>query len=240
VRGDGRIGGPPGGRLSLRHDDLLTRQARNDAIPMGGRPDDARPMTDTPVDREKKSMALPLAAFAAGAAVAVLIGVFGRVHDPTTNGTFTLGFHTVIQMKVVLTTVIGVLVIAQLLGALVLYGKIPVRSPSWLGTAHRASGTAALVLAILVAYHCLWALGLEYGHFHNGQKVGARTVIHGVLGCMVFGAAVVKVIAVRAKRAPGWLLPVAGGLLFTLFVVVILTSAVWYYANFGLPDSNGY
>jgi len=48
------------------------------------------------------------------------------------------------------------------------------------------------------------------------------------------------VVAVRAKRAPGWLLPVAGGLLFTLFVGVVLTSAVWYYANYGLPDSNGY
>ena len=44
----------------------------------------------------------------------------------------------------------------------------------------------------------------------------------------------------RAKRAPGWFLPVAGGLLFTLFVLVVLTSAVWYYANYGLPDSNGY
>ena len=187
-----------------------------------------------------KSMAVPLVAFAAGAAVAILIGVFGRVHDPTTSGTFTLGFHTVIQMKVVVTTLIGVLVLFQGFGALLLYGKLPWRAPSWLGSAHRASGTTALVLAVIVAYHCLWALGLEYGHFHNGAKVGARTVIHGVLGCMVFGAAVTKIVAVRSKRAPGWFLPLAGGLLFTLFVVVILTSAVWYYVNYGLPDSNGY
>jgi hypothetical protein len=194
-----------------------------------------------PAQEAQKGMALPLLAFAAGAAVAVLIGVFGRVHDPTTDGLVTFGFHTVIQMKVVVTTVIGVLVLAQLAGALVLYGKVPVRAPTWLGKAHRATGTLTLVLAIFVAYNCLWALGLEYGHFaHGGGKVGARTVIHGVLGCMVFGAAVVKVVAVRAKRAPGWLLPVAGGLLFTLFVGVILTSAVWYYANYGLPDSNGY
>ena len=65
-------------------------------------------------------------------------------------------------------------------------------------------------------------------------------MVHGVLGCAVFGAAAVKVAAVRAKRAPGWFLPVAGGLLFTLFVAVILTSAVWYYANYGLPDSDGF
>ena len=199
-------------------------------------------MADTTpaVDREKKGMAVPLAAFAAGAAVAVLLGVFGRVHDPTLSGTTTLGFHTVIQMKVVLSTVVGVLVLFQGFGALMLYGKLPWRAPAWLGTAHRASGTTALVLAVLVAYHCLWALGLEYGHLADGEKVGARTVVHGVLGCCVFGAAVVKVVAVRARRAPGWFLPVAGALLFTLFVAVILTSAVWYYANYGLPNSNGY
>jgi hypothetical protein len=56
----------------------------------------------------------------------------------------------------------------------------------------------------------------------------------------VFGAAAVKVAAVRAKRAPGWFLPVAGGLLFTLFVAAILTSAGWYYANYGLPDSDSF
>ena len=190
--------------------------------------------------QETKGMAIPLVAFAAGAAVAVLIGVFGRVHDPTLDGTTTLGFHTVIQMKVVVTTVIAVLVVGQLLGALVIYGKLPITAPSWLGKAHRAGGVTTLVLAAFVAYHCLWSLGLEYGHFEDGEKVGARTVLHGVLGCAVIGAVVVKVAAVRAKRAPGWFLPVAGGLLFTLFVALVLTSSVWYYANYGLPDSNGY
>jgi hypothetical protein len=196
-------------------------------------------MTDTTPARTK-GMAVPLVAFAAGAAVAVVVGVFGRVHDPTTDGTFTLGFHTVIQMKVVLSTVVGVLVIAQLLGALVLYGKLPIKAPPWLGKAHRAAGITTLALAVIVAYHCLWALGLEYGHLADGEKVGARTVVHGVLGCAVFGAAVVKITAVRARRAPGWFLPLAGGLVFTLLVAVILTSAVWYYANYGLPDSNSY
>jgi hypothetical protein len=196
-------------------------------------------MTDTAPARPR-GMALPLMAFAAGAAVAVLVGVFGRVHDPTTDGTTTLGFHTVIQMKVVVTTLIGVLVLGQGLGGLVLYGKLPVAHPAWLGRAHRISGSVALVLAVVVAYHCLWALGLEYGHLADGEKVGARTVVHGVLGCAIFGAAVVKVAAVRARRAPGWFLPLAGALLFTLFVAVVLTSAVWYYASYGLPDSNGY
>ena len=50
----------------------------------------------------------------------------------------------------------------------------------------------------------------------------------------------VKVVAVRSKRAPGWFLPVAGGLLFALLIVVVLTSAVWYLGEKGWPASGGY
>jgi hypothetical protein len=185
-------------------------------------------------------MAVPLTSFTAGAVVAVLLGVFGKVHDPTLDGTTTLGFHTVIEMKVVLTTVIGVLAILQLVGALSLYGKLGFRAPSWLGTAHRIFGATALLLSMLVAYHCLWALGLETGRFHDGTKVPMRTVAHGILGCAVFGAVVVKVTAVRTRRAPGWFLPVAGGLVFALIIAVVLTSAGWYLDKNGWPSTTRY
>jgi hypothetical protein len=190
-------------------------------------------MTQTPA--EPRSMTAPLAAFAAGAVVALLVGVLGKVHDPTIDGTTTLGFDTVIDMKVVVSSVIGVLAVLQVLGALWMYGKLGIAAPRWVGPAHRTSGTVALVLAVFVAYHCLWALGLETGTLHNGEKVPTRTVVHGVLGCAVIGAVVVKVVAVRARRAPGWFLPVAGGLLFALLVVVVLTSAVWYVGERGWP-----
>jgi hypothetical protein len=182
-----------------------------------------------------KSMAVPLVAFTAGAVVAVLIGVFGKAHDPTLDGTTTLGFDTVLAMKVVLTSVIGVLAVLQLVGALWLYGKLGVAAPSWLGRAHRASGTVALLLTVFVAYNCLWALGLESGTYGDGETVPTRTVVHGLLGCAVFGAVVVKVLAVRSRRAPGWFLPVAGGLLFALLIAVVLTSAVWYLNAKGWP-----
>ncbi|GAB3597351.1 DUF6529 family protein [Angustibacter peucedani] len=178
-----------------------------------------------------KGVTVPLTAFAAGAVVAVLLGVFGRVHDPTLDGTTTLGFRTVIAMKVAVSFVIAVLVVLQLLGALWMYGKLGRPAPPWLGRAHRASGTVALLLAVFVGYHCLWALGLESGTLPDGGTVPLRTVVHGVLGCAVFGAAVVKVVAVRARRAPGWFLPVAGGLLFTLLVLAVLTSTAWYLAT---------
>lgn len=187
----------------------------------------------------QKSMAVPLGAIAAGAIVALLLGVFGKVHDPTTDGTTALGFDTVIDMKVVLSMVIGVLAVLQVIGALWIYGKLGIRSPSWLGTTHRVSGSIALLLSLFVGYHCLWALGLESGTLESGEKVATRTVVHGVLGCVVFGAVVVKVVAVRSRRAPGWFLPVAGGLLFALLVVVVLTSAVWYVDEFGWPSAGG-
>jgi hypothetical protein len=184
-------------------------------------------------------MAVPLAAFTAGAVVALLVGVFGKAHDPSLGGTTTLGFDTVIDMKVVVSTVIGVLAVLQVVGALWLYGKLGLAVPTWLGTAHRISGSIALLLSIFVAYHCLWALGLESGTLEDGEKVSTRTVVHGVLGCAVMGAIVVKVVAVRSRRAPGWFLPVAGGLLFALLVVVVLTSAVWYVGENGWPSSGG-
>jgi hypothetical protein len=183
-----------------------------------------------------RSMAVPLAAFAAGAVVALLLGVFGKVHDPTLDGTTSLGFDTVLGMKVAITVAIGALAVLQLVGALWLYGRLGLAPPRWLGRAHRVSGTVTLLLSVFVAYHCLWALGLESGHLPDGEKVPLRTVVHGVLGCAVFGAVVVKVVAVRSRRAPGWFLPVAGGLVFALLVVVVLTSAVWYLNAKGWPS----
>lgn len=180
-------------------------------------------------------MTVPLVAFTAGAVVALLAGVFAKAHDPSLSGTTDLGFATVIQMKVVVSVAVGVLAVLQVLGALWLYGRLGIAAPPWLGTAHRVSGVITLALALFVAYNCLWALGLE-----SGSGVPARTVVHGVLGCVFIGAIVVKVVAVRAHHAPGWFLPVAGGLLFALLVALVLTSAGWYLDQHGWPSGNGY
>jgi hypothetical protein len=167
-------------------------------------------MADTGAQR---SVAVPLVAFAAGA---------------------------VLAMKVVVSTGIGVLAVFQVVGALWMYARLGITAPSWLGTVHRVSGVVALLLAVFVAYHCLWALGLESGTLEDGEKVPLRTVVHGLLGCAVIGAVVVKVTAVRSRRAPGWFLPVAGGPLFALLILVVLTSASWYLDENGWPGRGGY
>ena len=188
---------------------------------------------------QRRGMAVPVTAFAVGAVVSLLVGVFGTLHDPTLAGTTTLGFRTVIDMKVAATAVIAVLAVLQLLGGLWMYGRLGPPAPSWLGTAHRITGGTAVLLVVFVSYHCLWTLGLVTGTWADGRPVTARTVVHALVGCGVIGALVVKAVAVRSRRAPGWFLPTAGGLLFALLVGAVMTSALWYLGAKGWPARGG-
>jgi plastocyanin len=44
-----------------------------------------------------------------------------------------------------------------------------------------------------------------------------------------------KLIVVRSRRLPGWALPVAGGTMVTLVVVLWYSAALWYFNNFDPP-----
>ena len=82
----------------------------------------------------------------AGAFVAVMVGVFGRVHDPE-NTTLKLFFSDTIHVKVWVTTLVFALAIAQVFGGLWMFGKLPGGpAPSWVGPAHRISGTLAFLV----------------------------------------------------------------------------------------------
>ncbi|MGI9084167.1 MAG: DUF6529 family protein [Aeromicrobium sp.] len=175
---------------------------------------------------------MTIAAIAAGAAVSIVLGVYGRTHDPTFEAISTFGFDSMIAMKVWFATTVGVLAVGQLVGALWMYGKLPLAAPSWLGTGHRVAGILLVLVSLPVAYHCLWSLGF--------QTTDTRVVIHSLAGCVAYGAFVTKVFTVRSRATPGWLLPVAGGALFTAFVVVVLTSAGWYLTSIGLPAADAY
>jgi Family of unknown function (DUF6529) len=174
---------------------------------------------------------IPLVAFTLGAALAVLLGVNDRRH-PGGAQPVKLGFQSVIQMKTWLALVVGALLLVQLVGGLWMYGRLGRPAPSWVGPAHRTVGIAAVVISLPVAYDCLLAFGV--------QTYQPRVLAHALLGCAVYGALVVKVFAVRSHTAPAWFLPVAGGLLFALFMAAVLTSAVWYAAEFGFPTGSEY
>jgi hypothetical protein len=184
--------------------------------------------TGEPVVRPSR---IPLVAFACGAAVAVLLGVNDRRH-PGSVGLVKLGFSSVIQMKTWLALVVGVLLLVQVLGGLWMYGRLGRPAPSWVGPAHRSMGVLAVLVSVPVAYDCLLAFGVQTYEF--------RVLLHALLGCAVYGALVVKVFAVRSRTSPGWFLPVAGGVLFALFMATVLTSAVWYSVQFGFPTGEQY
>jgi hypothetical protein len=53
--------------------------------------------------------------------------------------------------------------------------------------------------------------------------------VHSLAGSAFFGAYVAKVTIVKLKRFPTLVLPIAGGLLFTVLLVVWWTSALWFF-----------
>ena len=170
-----------------------------------------------------------LAAAVAGAAVAVALGTYGRVHTPTGDAIATFGFPAVLPMKAWFATAAAVLALAQLASALAMWGRLPgVRTaPRWIAPVHRWSGTVAFVVSLPVAYHCLWSLGF--------QDTDTRVLVHSITGCAFYGAFATKLLALRIERLPGWALPLIGGSLVTALTVLWLTSSLWFFTNVGFP-----
>lgn len=162
-----------------------------------------------------------------GALVAVSLGVYGRVHQPSGHGIVIGPFSSIYGMKIWLTTVVAALAIWQLFTALWMYGRLPRAAPHWVARTHRATGWATFLVSLPVAYNCLWALGF--------QTYSPRVVIHSLLGCLLYGAFVAKVITVRSPRMPSWLLPVLGGTVFTIAIALWLTGSLWYFTQVAFP-----
>ena len=178
---------------------------------------------ETPVNKKL------LGIFGVGAAVAVLLGVYGDAHSPTGEKPYSLFFTDTIQLKVWFAVVAVVLAVVQIFLAARMYGKVkwPRSEPSWLGDAHRLSGTLAFLISLPVAYHCLWSLGFQSGD--------TRVLLHSLAGCFFYGIFVTKVLSVRISGLPGWMLPIVGGLVFTALVVIFLTSCLWFFTSSDAP-----
>ncbi|MCX5202146.1 DUF6529 family protein [Streptomyces sp. NBC_00237] len=161
------------------------------------------------------------------AAVAVGLGAYGKIHDPAGTAFNLAGFSSTGAVKSWLATGAFAFALVQVLSALAMYGRLPgVRSAPWMSPVHRWSGRTAFLLAVPVAVHCLYGLGF--------QTFGGRVMWHSLAGCFFFGAFSAKMLLLRTERLPGWLLPVVGGLVFTVLTVVWLTSALWFFRTFGL------
>ena len=167
------------------------------------------------------------AALLFGAAVAVALGAYGRLHSPTGIAVSVAGFSSPQTVKVWLATGAVFFAVIQLVSASAMYGKLPgVRAPEWTGTAHRWSGRMAFLLSVPVAAHCLYALGLQTYDF--------RVTVHSLLGCLFYGAFSAKMVLLTRSGLAGWVLPLAGGLVFTSFMGLWLASSVWFFTTTGV------
>ena len=162
-----------------------------------------------------------------GALVALTLGVYGHLHNPTGYAINIAGFSSPGAVKSWLATGAFVFALVQVGSALVMYGKVPrVTAPPWIGGLHRWSGRAAFLLAVPVAVHCLYALGF--------QHYSTRVLIHSLLGCAFFGAFTIKMLILPKSDLPSWTLPALGALVFTALTGVWFTSAFWFFSTFGI------
>jgi hypothetical protein len=164
-----------------------------------------------------------------GATVAVATGVYARVHEPAGRPLFLLGFSGMLQMKTWLTTAAMLLLVVQLATALWMWGRLPAAggAPSWAPVLHRWVGSAAFVLTLPVAFHCIWSIGF--------MTYSTRALIHSVVGCVFYGAYASKMLALRVRGLPSWALPILGGTVFASFVLIWLTSALWFFTRASVP-----
>ncbi|HEY7483045.1 MAG TPA: DUF6529 family protein [Streptosporangiaceae bacterium] len=171
--------------------------------------------------------ALLLGPLLVGAAVAIALGVYGRLHTPTGVAVNLAGFSGAQAAKAWLASVSALFAVVQLISALKMYGKLSfLPTPSWIGVVHRWSGRIAFLVAVPVAVHCLYALGF--------QSAEPRVLIHSLLGCLFFGAFTTKMLALRKDGLPGWSLPLLGGAAFTGLIGLWLTASFWFFSTSGV------
>ena len=68
-------------------------------------------------------------------------------------------------------------------------------APPWAQVLHRWSGSVAFIITLPVAFSCIWALGF--------QTYSLRVVVHGLCGCLFYGAYAAKMLGLRLKGLRG-------------------------------------
>ncbi|MEV7523914.1 DUF6529 family protein [Streptomyces sp. NPDC091371] len=179
----------------------------------------ARPALRRPEARLALALALAVAA-----AVFVAVFLFGRANTPDYTATlFGRAGADALRLKAQLATAVLAIAALQLLLALWMYGRLPGvrRVPGPVPIAHRIGGVVLFALTVPIAVHCVQAYGV--------QLTGSRVAVHSIAGCFLYGAFAAKVLLVQSRRLPGWALPLAGGALVVVVVVLWYTSALWHF-----------
>jgi hypothetical protein len=135
-------------------------------------------------------------------------------------------FSTPIAFKAWFATAAAVLAVVQVATGARIFGKltgiVPVPPPS-VNRIHRWSGRLAVLCTLPVAFHCIFILGF--------QTEDARVFAHSVLGTFIYGVLAVKLFFVHDRDHPRWTLPLVGGTLFTVLMLLWSTSSFWYFTE---------
>jgi hypothetical protein len=135
-------------------------------------------------------------------------------------------FSSTIAGKAWLASGVVTLAIVQVLTASRMWGKLTRVVPLSFATAkriHRWSGRLAVLLTIPVFFHCVTMLGFK--------TPDARVAVHSVAGSFVYGVLAAKLLVIRWKGYPHWVLPVLGGSLAAVLTTLWLTSSLWYFTR---------
>jgi Family of unknown function (DUF6529) len=103
-----------------------------------------------------------------------------------------------------------------------LTGIVPFPPPR-VNRIHRWSGRLAILCTLPVAFHCIFILGFQTGN--------ARVFAHSLLGTFIYGVFAVKIFFVHDRDHPRWVVPLAGGTLFTVLALLWSTSSLWYFTQ---------
>ena len=138
---------------------------------------------------------VPLWGLVAGAAVAVALGVYSVLHQPTGRDFVLYGFESAASWKNALTLVVAVLLTAQAALGFKSAGLFGLRATTrrWLLEFRRLLATLAVGFSLPVAFHCVWVLGF-------GSDSPFIT-LHSILGCIAYGCVVAAMWPDNRKRA---------------------------------------
>ncbi|MEW1860252.1 MULTISPECIES: DUF6529 family protein [unclassified Streptomyces] len=183
---------------------------------------------------ERRGPGARAALLALGVLVPIAVGfgiyAFGKEHTPDYNsGIYGQHGTDAVDLKARLGSALLCLVLIQYGLALWMFGRIPgVRAaPHPVRTGHRVLGYFLFLFSLPIAFHCLVTYGIETS--------SPRVAIHSFTGCAFYGAFVAKVIVVRSKRLPGFLLPVMGSLLLVGVALLWYTAPLWVLNGYSVP-----
>jgi uncharacterized protein DUF6529 len=134
-------------------------------------------------------------------------------------------FSSTIAAKAWLATAALLLAGVQVVTAARIYGRLhflPERGAA-IARVHRWSGRLAFLCTLPVFFHCVTILGF--------QTPDARVAVHAIVGTFLYGVFAAKILVVRDRELPGWVLPVAGATLASVLGVLWATSSLWYFTN---------